>query len=75
MEKNKIITISGQPVTGKGTTVKRIIKKLKEQGYSDENIHVITTGHEFRNYFISIFDFIKDYKESEQIGSLLKTII
>lgn len=67
MEKNKIITISGQPVTGKGTTVKRIIEKLKEQGYSEPNIHVITTGHEFRNYFNSIFDFIKNYKESEQI--------
>lgn len=70
MEKNKIITISGQPVTGKGTTVKRIIEKLREQGYSEENIHVITTGHEFRNYFNSIFDFIKDYKEPEQIESL-----
>lgn len=70
MEKNKIITISGQPVTGKGTTVKRIIEKLSEQGYSEENIHVITTGHEFRNYFNSIFDFIKDYREPEQIESL-----
>ncbi len=70
MEKNKIITISGQPVTGKGTTVKRIIEKLREQGYSKENIHVITTGHEFRNYFNSIFDFIKDYREPEQIESL-----
>ena len=55
MEKNKIITISGQPVTGKGTTVKRIIEKLSEQGYSEENIHVITTGHEFRNYFNSYY--------------------
>lgn len=70
MDKNKIITISGQPVTGKGTTVKKIIEKLKEQGYSDENIHVITTGHEFRNYFNAIFDFIKDYKEPEQIEGM-----
>jgi len=70
MEKNKIITISGQPVTGKGTTVKRIIEKLKEQGYSDENIHVITTGHEFRDYFNAIFDFIKEYEEQEQIEGI-----
>jgi len=74
MEKNKIITISGQPVTGKGTTVKRIIEKLKEQGYNEQDIHVITTGHEFRNYFNSIFDFIKDYKESEQIESFAQNI-
>ena len=32
MEGNKIIAISGQPVTGKGTTVKAIRKILLEQG-------------------------------------------
>jgi len=69
MEKNKIITISGQPVTGKGTTVKALIEKLKKQGYSEENIHVITTGHEFRDYFNAIFDFIKDYNVKEQIDN------
>lgn len=65
MNKNKIIALSGQPVTGKGTTVKKIIEILEEQGYRKENIHVITTGHEFRNYFNSIFDFIKDYENIE----------
>ena len=63
---NKIIAISGQPVTGKGTTVKAIVEKLKEQGYSEEQIHVIATGHEFRNYFNAIFEFIKAYKDIEQ---------
>lgn len=69
MEKNKIITISGQPVTGKGTTVNALIDKFKKQGYSEENIHVITTGHEFRNFFNAIFEFIKDYKDLEQVDN------
>ena len=70
MENNKIIAISGQPVTGKGTTVKALISKLKEQGYSDLNIHVISTGHEFRNYFNAIFEFIKNYDETEKLDEL-----
>ena len=70
MENNKIIAISGQPVTGKGTTVRAIIEKLKEQGYSDEKIHVITTGHEFRNYFNAISDFIRNYENSEEMERL-----
>lgn len=72
MVNNKIIAISGQPVTGKGTTVKAIIDKLKKQGYSDEKIHVITTGHEFRDYFNAISEFIKSYKESDNLGILVK---
>lgn len=70
MEGNKIIAISGQPVTGKGTTVKSLINKLKEQGYSDESIHTIFTGHEFRDYFNAIFEFIKEYNNSESIENL-----
>lgn len=70
MEKNKIITISGQPVTGKGTTVKKIIETLKKQGYLEENIHVIATGHEFRDYFNAIFDFIRDYNNPEKMVKL-----
>lgn len=69
--KNKIIALSGQPVTGKGTTVKELIKKLKESEYKEENIHVIETGKEFRNYFESISEFIKSYninKETEKIS-------
>ena len=70
MEGNKIIAISGQPVTGKGTTVKAIKKILLEQGYSEENIHIITTGHEFRNYFNAISEFIKNYNDSEGLERL-----
>ena len=70
MEGNKIIAISGQPVTGKGTTVKAIRKILLEQGYSDENIHIISTGHEFRNYFNAISEFIRNYNDSEGLERL-----
>lgn len=72
MVRNKIIALSGQPVTGKGTTVKELVKKLKEEGYTEENIHVISTGHEFRNYFNSISEFIKNYENSEKVQELLE---
>lgn len=72
MNKNKIIALSGQPVTGKGTTVKKMIEILKEQGYLEEQVHVITTGHEFRNYFNSIFDFIKKYESLKDEEDSLK---
>lgn len=68
--KNKIIALSGQPVTGKGTTVKELTKSLKENGYIDENIHVIETGKEFRNYFETISEFVKNYDSREEIEKL-----
>lgn len=43
--KNKIITISGEPVSGKSTVVKSLIKKYEEEGF---NVHVISTGNLFR---------------------------
>lgn len=70
MVANKIITISGQPVTGKGTNVRALKDKLKEKGYLDKNIHVISTGDEFRSYFNSIFEFIKDLDDIENIGEI-----
>ena len=30
--KNRIITISGEPVSGKSTTLKKMIEKLKQKG-------------------------------------------
>ena len=68
--KNKIITISGEPVSGKGTTVKSIITKLKEQGYQEENIHLKTTGDEFRRFFNSIIDFIKHIDSLEKLKEI-----
>lgn len=56
---NKIITISGEPVSGKGTTVKKIKEQLLKSGYKEENIHFESTGHDFRDYFNYALDLMK----------------
>ena len=78
--RNKIITISGEPVSGKGATVKALVEKLKQRGYKEENIHVITTGHKFRNYFNTILEecisnpeFISNLDNEEKLNELAKT--
>ena len=52
--RNEIITISGEPVSGKGTVLKELEKKLKERGVTT---HVISTGDTFRDYYNLIIDF------------------
>lgn len=71
--KNKIIALSGQPVTGKGSTTKALIEKLKEKGYSDDSIHVISTGNEFRRYFNILIDFIKNLDNHEKLVDISET--
>lgn len=71
--RNKIVALSGQPVTGKGTTTKALIKKLEEQGYKGDNIHVISTGNEFRRYFNTLIDFIRNLDNSEKLEKISKT--
>ena len=71
--RNKIIALSGQPVTGKGSTTKSLIEKLTKQGYKKENIHVISTGNEFRRYFNVLVDFIKNLENKEKTDKLAKT--
>ena len=44
--KNKIITISGEPVSGKSTVVKMLKEKYEKMGYK---IHIVATGHVFRD--------------------------
>lgn len=61
--KNRIITISGEPVSGKGTVLKELDKKLKEQGYTT---HIITTGTMFRSYYKLIIDFISALRADNQ---------
>lgn len=68
--RNKIITVSGEPVTGKSTTVKAIKEKLINKGYKDEDIHIIKTGHEFRDYFKSIIDFIKNENNEKALKEI-----
>ena len=66
MIKNNIISISGEPVTGKSSNIQTIKQKLMENGYKEENIHIISAGHQFRDYFNSVLNFIlniNDYKK------------
>ena len=56
--KNKIITISGEPVSGKSTVVKQLIKKYEELGF---NVHVISTGKLFRE--IIVREYLKMYPD------------
>ena len=68
--RNRIIAISGEPVSGKGTTIKQMINSLKQEGYSEENIHVISTGHQFRNYFEKIIEFMRNINDEEKLKQL-----
>ena len=56
--KNKIITISGEPVSGKGTVVKLLVEKYQKMGY---NVHVIETGKVFRE--LAQKEYMKMYPE------------
>ena len=69
---NKIIAISGEPVTGKGTNVKKIHERLLEKGYKEENIHIISTGDEFRSYFNIIGEIIKNIDNPEKLKEIAK---
>lgn len=71
--RNKIITLSGQPVTGKGTITKTLIERLEEQGYKKENIHVISTGNEFRRYFNTLIDFIRSLDDPQKLQEISET--
>lgn len=44
--KNKIITISGEPASGKSTVVKHLKSKYEKMGF---NVHIISVGHTFRD--------------------------
>lgn len=70
--KNRIITISGEPVSGKGTVLKELSKKLEEQGFQT---HIVTTGTIFRSYYKLIIDFILalNSKDEEKLKELSKS--
>lgn len=68
--KNKIITVSGEPVSGKGTTIKELIKQLEKQGYSKEKIHLESTGNDFRTYFNSIIELIRNINNSDEMENI-----
>lgn len=70
--RNKIIALSGEPVSGKGTAVKTLIKKLEEQGYTREQIHLESTGHDFRRYFNSIVELILNLNNKDELKNIAK---
>ena len=43
--RNKIITLSGEPASGKSTVVRKLKEKYEKMGY---NVHVVSTGNIFR---------------------------
>ncbi len=63
----RIISISGNPVSGKSTVVKKMIEKLKERGFSDENIHLVSTGTMFRECFNKVMNLISNIDNEEKM--------
>ena len=56
--RNKIITISGEPRSGKTTVVNQLKQKYEDMGY---NVHVILTGHYFREVIVE--EYLKMYPD------------
>lgn len=56
--KNKIITISGEPASGKSTVVKNLSEKYRKLGY---NVHVVSTGSIFREIITK--EYLKMYPD------------
>jgi len=68
--KNRIIAISGEPVSGKGRTVEELKKELIKEGLKEENIHIISTGTKFREYFNKIIEFMKNRDNDEKLKEM-----
>lgn len=56
--RNKIITISGEPASGKSTVVKEIKRKYEEQGFC---VHIISVGDVFREMIKK--EYLKKYPD------------
>ena len=61
--KNKIITISGEPRSGKSTVVKEMVKKYQELGF---RVHVVETGKLFRD--ASEKEYLKMYPDRVDVN-------
>lgn len=71
-KESRIFSISGNPVSGKSTAIKKLIEKLREQGFSEENIHLVSTGEMFRNYFKKIINLMKNIDNEETLQEISK---
>lgn len=71
MDKNiKIFSISGMPVSGKSTIVKKMVETFEEKGYNSENIHVVSVGKKFRKYFNKIMKVASNINNEETLKEL-----
>lgn len=70
--KNRIIAISGEPVSGKGTIVKLLKQELLKDGYTEEHIHIVSAGKLFRVYFEKIINIIKNKDNDKVVKKLLE---
>ena len=66
-----ILAISGMPVSGKSTTIQEIIEQLKKKGYKEEDIHLISTGAKFRQYFNKVTQLIQNIDNAERIQEIV----
>ena len=64
--KARIISRSGQPLSGKSTAIAKMSEILKEQGIKEEDIHVVSVGKMFREYFNNIIDLAKNMKKMDK---------
>ena len=62
--KNKIITISGEPASGKSTVVKSLKKKYEEMG---NIVHIVSTGHIFRELVVKAYLQMHPEKTAEDV--------
>lgn len=61
--KNKIITISGEPASGKSTVVKEIKSKYENEGYT---VHIISVGDVFREMVKK--EYLKKYPDRTNVS-------
>ena len=66
----RIISISGNPASGKSTVVNRLIEKLKNNGFEDENIHIISAGSVFRDYYNKLKNLLKSIDNPKDLTEL-----
>lgn len=74
--KNKIVTISGEPASGKESCIQAMVATLQQKGMAKENIHLICTGTLFREMveFLNNIENPDRLKELSQ-GQLVKNIL
>lgn len=69
-QKVRLISISGQPLSGKSTVIDEIKSKLESKGIKTEDIHVVSVGQLFRKYFNNIIDIAKKLNNPEEFEEL-----